>query len=79
MNMQRKRSEADWAVEILRQRQQPVFYGELVEEIADKMARKNDPASLMSIYTRLNLDSRLVHQGEGFWYYDETRIHRKEF
>lgn len=77
--MQRKRSEADWAVEILREKQEPVFYGDLVKEIAKKMSKKQDTVTLLSIYTRLNLDSRLVHQGEGYWYYDETRIHRREF
>lgn len=71
---QRKRSEADWAVEILLEKQEPVYYLELVKEISQRMGRSQDDYSLTSIYTRLNLDNRLVHQGDGYWFYDTNRI-----
>ena len=70
----RKKSEADWAVEILFQRQEPVFYEELIKEIADKMGKVQNETNLNSIYTRINLDNRLVYQGDGYWFYDTTRI-----
>lgn len=70
----RKRSEADWAVEILLERKEPVYFLELIKEISDRMGRRQDNLSLTSVYTRLNLDNRLVHQGEGYWFYDTNRI-----
>jgi DNA-directed RNA polymerase delta subunit len=69
----RKKSEADWAVTILAEKQEPLFYKELVLEIAEQMNKKKDAATLTSIYTRLNLDNRLVYQGDGYWFYD---LHR---
>ena len=73
----RKKSEADWAMEILSERQEPVFYDELSKEIAKKMGKKSDAATLTSIYTRINLDNRLVYQGDGYWYYDAGKIYRE--
>lgn len=73
----RKKSEADWAVEILAQKAEPVYYQDLLKEIALKMNKKDDPDSLNSIYTRINLDNRLVYQGEGFWYYDISRMQKE--
>ncbi len=72
--MTRKKSEADWAVEILSEKQEAMFYADLIKEIAKKMGKKDDPASLTSIYTRINLDNRLIYQGEGLWYYDSNRV-----
>ncbi|HBQ84888.1 MAG TPA: DNA-directed RNA polymerase subunit delta [Syntrophomonas sp.] len=71
--IQRKKSEADWAVAILAEKQEPLFYKELVDKVAEQMNKKNDIATLSSIYTRLNLDNRLVYQGDGYWFYD---LHR---
>lgn len=73
----RKKSEADWALEILSQRQEPVFYDELTREIAKRMGKQIDTSSLTSIYTRINLDNRLVYQGDGYWYYDSSKIYRE--
>lgn len=70
----RKKSEADWAVEILAKHQEPMHYSELLQQIADSMGKKNDTGTITSIYTRLNLDNRLVYQGGGYWYYDASRI-----
>jgi DNA-directed RNA polymerase delta subunit len=71
---QRKRSEADWAVEILLEKKEPIYYLELIKEISKRMGRSQDEQALTSIYTRLNLDNRLVYQGDGFWFYDTNRI-----
>ena len=73
----RKKSESDWAMEILTQRQEPVFYDELTREIAKRMGKQLDPVTLTSIYTRINLDNRLVYQGDGFWYFDASKIYRE--
>lgn len=62
-----KRSEADWAYEIIEEKGGPIFYRELVEEIADRMKKPKNAKTLASIYTRINLDHRLVHIGEGYW------------
>ncbi len=74
---QRKKSEADWALEILSQRQEPVFYAELTQEIAKRMGKQTDTATLTSIYTRINLDNRLIYQGDGYWYFDASKIYRE--
>jgi len=75
---QRKRSEADWAVEILLEKQEPVYYLDLIKEIGQRMGRGQDEHTLTSIYTRLNLDNRLVHQGDGYWFYDTNRVSPRE-
>ena len=72
-----KKSEADWAVEILSQQAEPLYYNDLLKEIAIKMNRQADQETLNSIYTRINLDNRLVYQGDGFWYYDTSRMQRE--
>ncbi|MEA4925176.1 MAG: DNA-directed RNA polymerase subunit delta [Syntrophomonadaceae bacterium] len=74
---QRKKSEADWALEILSQKQEPVFYAELTQEIAKRMGKQTDTATLTSIYTRINLDNRLIYQGDGYWYFDASKIYRE--
>ncbi|HWQ74182.1 MAG TPA: DNA-directed RNA polymerase subunit delta [Syntrophomonas sp.] len=72
--IKRKKSEADWAVEILEENTEPMYYMDLLQKIAEKMNRKTETDTLNSIYTRINLDNRLVYQGEGFWYYDTRRM-----
>lgn len=72
--LQGKKSEADWAVEILLQKNEAMFYYDLLSKIADKMGKEKDNAILASIYTRINMDNRLIHQGEGYWYFDSNRI-----
>jgi DNA-directed RNA polymerase delta subunit len=73
----RKKSEADWAVEILAEKQEAIHYLELIKNIAQQMGKKTDPTSLTSIYTRLNMDNRLVYQGDGYWYYDASRLKKE--
>ncbi len=74
----RKKSEADWALEIMAQRQEPLFYDDLVRSIAKEMGKRSDMATLSSIYTRINLDNRLIYQGEGYWFYDPNKIYREQ-
>lgn len=75
--IKRKKSEADWAVEILSERAEPLYYSDLLKEIASRMNKQQDPDTLNSIYTRINLDNRLVYQADGFWYYDTSRMQRE--
>lgn len=70
----RKKSEADWAVEILLEKQEAMFYLDLIKEIAGKMGKKKNNQVLASINTRLNMDNRLIYQGDGYWFYDHNRI-----
>ncbi len=72
--IKRKKSEADWAVNILTEQAEPMYYLDLLKMIAAKMKKKDDTDTLNSIYTRINLDNRLVYQGEGFWFYDTSRM-----
>lgn len=72
--IQRKKSEADWALQIMSEKQEPVYFEELVKEIATRMGRKDDKLTLTSIYTRLNMDNRLDYQGDGYWFYDVNRV-----
>jgi DNA-directed RNA polymerase subunit delta len=72
--IKRKKSEADWAVEILSDNAEPMYYLDLLKTIAEKMKKKDDVDTLNSIYTRINLDNRLVYQSEGFWFYDTSRM-----
>jgi len=74
----KKKSEADWAVEILLERKEPMYYKELITLICEKMGKNASDTALTSVYTRLNLDNRLVYQGEGYWYIDTSRINREE-
>ena len=78
MQQKRKRSEADWAVEVLLEKQEPVYYLELIKAISKRMGRSQDDHTLTSIYTRLNLDNRLVYQGDGYWFYDTNRVKPEE-
>lgn len=71
--MQRRKSEIDWAVDILVEKQQPIYCMDLVREVAARMGKRDDPETLTSMYTRINLDNRLVYQGDGYWYYDTNR------
>ena len=73
----RKKSEADWAVEILAKKQEAMYYFDLIKTIASQMGKKTDRNTLTSIYTRLNMDNRLVYQGEGYWYYDASRLKKE--
>lgn len=75
--IKRKKSEADWAVEILSDQAEPLYYSDLLKEIASRMNKQQDPDTLNSIYTRINLDNRLVYQADGFWYYDTSRMQRE--
>jgi DNA-directed RNA polymerase subunit delta len=74
--LQGKKSEADWAIEILLQENEAMFYYDLLSKIADKMNKEKDPGTLASIYTRINMDNRLIYQGEGYWYFDSNRIRK---
>ena len=69
-----KKSEADWAVEILVKKRSAIFYLDLIDEIAEKMGRPKDTQTRTSIFTRLNLDNRLTYQKDGYWYYDTNRM-----
>ena len=71
-----KKSEADWAVDLLIENQEPIYYMNLLDQICAKMGRTSEPTALTSMYTRLNLDNRLVHQCDGYWFYDTNRVNR---
>ena len=64
-------------MEILAKKQEAMYYFDLIKTIASQMGKKTDPTTLTSIYTRLNMDNRLVYQGEGYWYYDASRLKRE--
>ena len=70
----RKKSEADWAIEILQEKQEAVFYLDLISTIAEKMGKKKNSQIFSSINTRLNMDNRLIYQGEGYWFFDRNRV-----
>jgi len=74
----RKKSEADLAVEILLEQQEPMYYENLLKEIATRMGRDEEIPTLATIFSRLNLDHRLAYQGDGFWYFDSKRVEGKE-
>jgi DNA-directed RNA polymerase delta subunit len=50
-----------------RKRGGPVFYRDLIEEIIERMNKPKDAKTMASIYTRINIDNRLNHIGEGYW------------
>ncbi|MGI6551203.1 MAG: DNA-directed RNA polymerase subunit delta [Syntrophomonadales bacterium] len=62
-----KKSEADWAYTIIEEKGGPVFYRDLIEEIIKRMNKPKDAKTMASIYTRINIDNRLNHIGEGYW------------
>lgn len=62
-------SEVDLAFNIMKQRGEPIYFRELIEEI---LRLKPVPAEQWSraaaaIYTQLNLDTRFNYLGEGRW------------
>ncbi len=71
-----KRSEVEWAIELILERQEAIEYMELVLAIAENMNKDTDPATLNSIYTRLNLDNRLIYQGDNKWWVDINKVNR---
>ncbi|MDR1160117.1 MAG: DNA-directed RNA polymerase subunit delta [Syntrophomonadaceae bacterium] len=76
--MIKKKSESDWAIELIRENKEPVFYKELLISIAEKIGCTQDAASLSNIYTRINMDNRLTYQGEGYWFFDNNRLESEE-
>lgn len=76
--MIKKKSETDWAVALLAERKEAIYYRDLVMQIAEKMGRSQDETNLSMIYTRLNLDNRLIYQGDGYWYFDTNRLEKEE-
>ncbi len=74
----KKKTEADLAVEILLEGYEPIYYEVLLKEIAARMGRDDQISTLVAIFSRLNMDHRLVYQGEGFWYFDTKRIKGKD-
>jgi len=75
--MSGKKSEADWAVAILQEKQEPMFFKDLIKEIIEKMGKEYNLVNLTSIFTRLNLDNRLVYEKDGYWFYDHNRVTRE--
>ncbi len=75
--IKKKKTEVDLAVEILMEKMEPMFFKELIHEIAERMGRQQDIPTLTSIYSRLNVDNRMVYEGDGYWYYDMDRVNRK--
>jgi hypothetical protein len=53
--LSRKKTEADLAVEILLEHQEPMYYETLLKEIAQRMGRDQQISTLVPIYSRLNL------------------------
>ncbi len=74
----KKKTEADLAVEILLEGHEPMYYEVLLKEIAARMHRDDEIPTLVAIFSRLNMDHRLVYQGDGFWYFDTKRIKGKD-
>lgn len=62
-----KKSEADWAYTIIEEKNGPVYVRDLIEDIVKRMNKSEDSKTMASIYTRINIDNRLVHIGEGYW------------
>ncbi|ADI03057.1 MAG TPA: DNA-directed RNA polymerase subunit delta [Syntrophothermus lipocalidus] len=65
--MTAKKSEADWAYEVLRNREGPVYYRELVETVLQFMNREINPRNMAAVYTQINLDNRFGYMGDGYW------------
>ena len=72
----RKRSEADIAVEILMERQEPMFYQELIREIGKTLQMEYTDQEMVEVYTHLNMDNRLEYKGDGMWYFVSNRTYR---
>lgn len=62
-------SEVDLAFHILKQREDPVYFRELIEEILSVKPVPSEQWSraAAAIYTQLNLDTRFSYLGEGRW------------
>ncbi|MDD2421650.1 MAG: DNA-directed RNA polymerase subunit delta [Heliobacteriaceae bacterium] len=62
-------SELDLAFNVLREKGEPVYYRDLIEQVlkARENEADNDAKRIAALYTRLNLDTRFVHLGNGMW------------
>ena len=76
-----KKTEVDVACEILSVNQEPMYYMDLIREIGKRNGKDYSIETINNIYTAFNLDNRLEHQGEGYWFLTNYRglmVFRKE-
>ncbi len=65
--MTAKKSEAEWAYEVLAKREGPMYYRDLVEAVLRMMNREITPRNMAAVYTQINLDNRFTCTGDGYW------------
>ena len=73
MDMNDKKRDVDVACEILGSQQEPMYYLDLIQEIGKKTGKEYNEEAINLVYTTLNLDNRLEHQGEGYWFLTNYR------
>ena len=64
-----KRSETDVAYAILSEKNEAIYYKDLVLEVIDKKRKPVQSLShaISEVYTLINMDSRFHYEGEGKW------------
>lgn len=64
-----KLSEIDLVYQILRQKGEPTYYRELIEEVfkLKSITPANWAQAVSAIYTQINLDPRFTYAGDGCW------------
>ena len=64
-----KRSETDVAHDILSEKNEAMYYKDLVMEVIDKKRKPVQSLShaISEVYTLINMDSRFHYEGEGKW------------
>lgn len=68
-NMDKIRSEADIAYQILRQAGSPMHFKELINKVLEEMGGPvySRGQAMSEVHTQINIDSRFIHMGKGMW------------
>lgn len=68
-NLKGHLSEVNVAFQLLREKGEPVYYRDLIQQVLDKIGHEDpkEAKSIASVYTQMNLDMRFVHLGNGIW------------
>jgi len=63
-----KMSEVDLAFRILKEKGQPMYYRNLIEEVFEIKPYSGDQVlAIAAVHTQINLDTRFIYLGQGQW------------
>ena len=65
----RRESDADIAVRLLRETRTPIHYKDIINNILQARGQSTEISSLLmaQMLTQINIDARFIHMGKGIW------------